>query len=115
MRDNLPKAIAAKNRLERINSEIEIDAVVADVGPRKCEGIARRHRHLARRNGQFRNAVSVERSCPKPGLALGLWRLHRSGRPDHDDRAWHYAVPGGASCPMRRHREPLQPAIQLGS
>src|SRR6187401_1743597 len=27
----LPKAIAAKNRLERINSEIEIDAVVADV------------------------------------------------------------------------------------
>src|SRR6188474_1849345 len=27
----LPKAIAAKNRLERINSEIEIDAIVGDV------------------------------------------------------------------------------------
>ncbi len=29
--DNLPKAIAAANKLRRINSEIEIDAVVADV------------------------------------------------------------------------------------
>src|SRR5205085_8479510 len=27
----LPKAIAAKNRLERINSQIEIEAIVADV------------------------------------------------------------------------------------
>src|ERR687897_1613669 len=29
--DGLPKAIAAQNRLQRINSEIEIDAHVADV------------------------------------------------------------------------------------
>ena len=30
-RERLPKAIAAKNRLTQINSEIEIDAIVADV------------------------------------------------------------------------------------
>lgn len=33
----LPKAIAAKNRLARINSTIEIDAVVADVDPTNIE------------------------------------------------------------------------------
>jgi adenylyltransferase/sulfurtransferase len=33
----LPKAIAAKNRLEKINSTIEIDAVVADVDPTNVE------------------------------------------------------------------------------
>jgi len=33
----LPKAIAAKNRLVRINSQIEIDAVVADVDPTNIE------------------------------------------------------------------------------
>src|SRR5437764_12128225 len=33
----LPKAIAAKNRLERVNSTIEIDAVVADVDQTNIE------------------------------------------------------------------------------
>ena len=31
VRQNLPKAVAAKNKLEKINSEIKIEAVVADV------------------------------------------------------------------------------------
>jgi molybdopterin-synthase adenylyltransferase len=34
---NLPKAVAAKNRLRRINSAIEIDAVVADVNAENAE------------------------------------------------------------------------------
>src|SRR5262245_44992287 len=33
----LPKAIAAKNRLEKINSTIEIEAIVADVDHTKIE------------------------------------------------------------------------------
>lgn len=33
IRDNLPKAVAAQNKLRRINSEIKIDAQAADVGP----------------------------------------------------------------------------------
>lgn len=36
--DHLPKAIAAKNRLERINHEVEIDAVVTDVTGEALEG-----------------------------------------------------------------------------
>ncbi len=32
-RNQLPKAIAAKNRLQEINSEIEVDDVVADINP----------------------------------------------------------------------------------
>lgn len=36
----LPKAIAAKNRLSKINSEIELDAVVADVTPKNVEQLA---------------------------------------------------------------------------
>jgi molybdopterin-synthase adenylyltransferase len=35
----LPKAIAARNRLVKINSQIEIDAVVADVDPTNIEGL----------------------------------------------------------------------------
>src|SRR3954467_1624821 len=37
----LPKAIAAKNRLVKINSSIEIDAVVADVDHPKARGLLR--------------------------------------------------------------------------
>ena len=39
-RDELPKAIAAKNRLALINSEIRIDSVVADFTPRNGERLA---------------------------------------------------------------------------
>lgn len=38
-RDRLPKAIAAKNRLEAINSEITIDAVVADINHTNIESL----------------------------------------------------------------------------
>jgi adenylyltransferase/sulfurtransferase len=36
---NLPKAVAARNRLKRVNSTIEIEAVVADVNPENAEEI----------------------------------------------------------------------------
>ena len=36
-KERLPKAIAAKNRLAEINSEIEIDAIVADVNHSNIE------------------------------------------------------------------------------
>jgi len=37
-KERLPKAVAAKNRLAEINSEIEIDAIVADVNHSNIEG-----------------------------------------------------------------------------
>jgi adenylyltransferase/sulfurtransferase len=36
-KDRLPKAMAAKNRLAQINSEIRIEAIVADVNHSKVE------------------------------------------------------------------------------
>ncbi|NNV06766.1 thiazole biosynthesis adenylyltransferase ThiF [Geobacillus sp. C56-T2] len=40
----LPKAIAAKRRLEQINSEVEIEAIVGDAGPEELEAIAAEQR-----------------------------------------------------------------------
>lgn len=40
-KERLPKAIAAKNRLAKINSEIEIDAVVADVNHSNIENFVK--------------------------------------------------------------------------
>lgn len=37
-KERLPKAVAAKNRLAEINSEIEIDAIVADINHSNIEG-----------------------------------------------------------------------------
>ncbi len=40
-KDRLPKAIAAKNRLSNINSEIEIEAIVADVNNSNIESLVK--------------------------------------------------------------------------
>jgi adenylyltransferase/sulfurtransferase len=37
VRDNLPKAIAARNRLKRINSSVRIESIVDDVNPTNVE------------------------------------------------------------------------------
>jgi adenylyltransferase/sulfurtransferase len=39
-RDGVPKSVAAKNRLTRINSSVNIDAIVADFTPRNAEPLA---------------------------------------------------------------------------
>ena len=38
-REKLPKAIAAKNRLEKLNSEVQIDAFVMDACAENLEGL----------------------------------------------------------------------------
>ena len=38
-REKLPKAIAAKNRLEKLNSEVQIDAFVMDACVENLEGL----------------------------------------------------------------------------
>jgi len=37
--DNLPKAIAAQRKLRSINSEVEVDPVIADIDPRNIESL----------------------------------------------------------------------------
>ncbi len=39
--NNLPKAVAAKYKLEKINSEIEIESIVTDVNPRNIEKLCK--------------------------------------------------------------------------
>ena len=56
----LPKAIAAKNRLEKINSTIEIDAVVADVDHTNIERLLEGRRLPDRRHRQFRDPVFAQ-------------------------------------------------------
>ena len=106
--ENLPKAEAAARKLAAINSS----------RPRR----AGRHRHRPhqhprtgpgrrpdpRRHRQFRDSLSHQRCGGQARQALGLRRLHRQSRPDHDHPARRDAVPalrlrGGARAGRGRH------------
>ncbi len=60
VRERLPKPVAAARRLKAINSEITIEAVVADVTARNVEDLLRPADSRARRNGQYRDALPAE-------------------------------------------------------
>ncbi len=83
--DGLPKAIAAANKLRRINSEIEIEPVVADVTHHNIAAAGRRRRRDRRRHRQLRHALPGERLRGEARQAVGLRRLHRRRRPIDDD------------------------------
>src|SRR5512142_2514799 len=39
VRDGLPKAVAAARRLARVNAEVTVEPVVADMGPKNVRGL----------------------------------------------------------------------------
>lgn len=67
--NGLPKAIAAANRLKRINSEIEVEAVVADVDPSNIEDLCKGVDVIVDGSDNFEirfliNDVAVKHSIP---------------------------------------------------
>ena len=80
--DGLPKAVAAANKLRRINSEVEIEPVVADVTHRNIARAGRRRGRDRRRHRQLRHAVLAQRFRGEARQAVGLRRLHRRRRAD---------------------------------
>lgn len=64
-RDRLPKAIAAKNRLTEINSEIEIEAVVADVNFSNIENLIKDCDLILDGTDNFQTRYLVNDACVK--------------------------------------------------
>ena len=85
--DGLPKAIAAANKLRRINSEIEIEPVVADVTHHNIAELAGDVRCDRRRHRQLRHAIPGQRLRGEASQAVGLRRVHRRRRANDDDSA----------------------------
>ena len=83
----LPKAIAAQSRLERINSQIEIEAIVADVDPRNIGQLVRDVDLIVDGTDNFEIGYLLNDAADLLARALGLRGLHRRRGPDHDDPA----------------------------
>jgi adenylyltransferase/sulfurtransferase len=64
-RDRLPKAIAAKNRLAQINSEIEIEAIVADVNHSNIESLIRDCDLVLDGTDNFQTRYLINDACVK--------------------------------------------------
>ena len=96
----LPKAIAAAEKLRKINSTVTIEPIVADIGPTNIERLLRRRRRDPGWDRQLRDAVSHQRCGGEVRLALGLWRLRRGRRAVDDD-------------PARRNRLPPLPDARV--
>jgi molybdopterin/thiamine biosynthesis adenylyltransferase len=65
--NRLPKAIAARNRLAEINSEIEVDAIVADVNHSNIEGFIRDVDLVLDGTDNFQIRYLINDACVKLG------------------------------------------------
>ena len=70
-----PKAVAAEARLRRINSDVEVTGLVADLDAAHGRGPGARVRSRPRRLGQLRDPVRPQRRLPARGRALGVRRV----------------------------------------
>ena len=64
-RERLPKAIAARNRLTEINSEVEIEAVVADINHSNVESFVRDSDLILDGTDNFQTRYLVNDACVK--------------------------------------------------
>lgn len=65
--ERLPKAVAAKNRLSKINSEIEIDAVIADVNNSNIENLVKDVDLVLDGTDNFQIRYLINDACVKLG------------------------------------------------
>jgi adenylyltransferase/sulfurtransferase len=68
-KERLPKAIAAKNRLSEINSEIEIEALVMDVNHSNVEALVKDCDLILDGTDNFQTRYLVNDACVKTGKA----------------------------------------------
>jgi len=64
-KSRLPKAIAAKNRLAQINSEVEIEAIVADVNYSNIEGLVKDCDLILDGTDNFQTRYLINDACVK--------------------------------------------------
>ena len=86
-RERLPKAVAAASRLRDINSEIEIEPVIADVTPRNVEQLLAGSHVVLDGTDNLETRFLLNDACIKLDLSLGLRRGTGRDGVDHDHRA----------------------------
>ena len=95
----LPKAIAAAAKLRRINSEIDIEPIVADVTAATLPGLCANIDLILDGTDNFETRYLLNEAALKFEHTLGLRRRDRRLRPDDDHPAGRNSVP--ALCVAR--------------
>ena len=65
---NLPKAIAAQNKLQKINSQVEVDAMVVDLNPSNIETILENANVVIDGTDNFETRFLINDYCVKQGI-----------------------------------------------
>ena len=75
LRKKLPKAIAAKQRLQQINSEITIDSLIADVHGLNIEEIIKGSFVILDATDNFETRMIVNDAAVKHGYSFYIWSM----------------------------------------
>lgn len=65
---NLPKAIAAQNKLQKINSQVEVDAMVIDLNPSNIETVLENANVVIDGTDNFETRFLINDYCVKQGI-----------------------------------------------
>ena len=115
----LPKAIAAKNRLAQINSEIEIEAIVADVNYSNIESLIKDCDLILDGTDNFQTRYLINDACVKHnkiwiyGAAVSAYGATMTIRPFESPclRCIFEEMPGAGSAPTCDTAGVIQPII----
>ena len=120
-RERLPKAIAAKNRLTQINSEIEIEAIVADVNFSNIESFIKDVDLILDGTDNFQTRYLINDACVKHkkiwiyGAAVSSYGATMTIRPDETAclRCIFEEMPDAGTAPTCDTAGVIQPIISM--
>ena len=118
-RERLPKAVAAKNRLAQVNSEIEIEAIVADVNYSNVEFLIKGCDLILDGTDNFQTRYLVNDACVKHnktwiyGAAVSSYGATMTIQPNETPclRCIFEEMPGAGSAPTCDTAGVIQPII----
>ncbi|MDQ3041026.1 MAG: ThiF family adenylyltransferase [Acidobacteriota bacterium] len=118
-KSRLPKAIAAKNRLAQINSEVEIEAIVADVNYSNIENLVEDCNLVLDGTDNFQTRYLINDACVKwnktwiYGAAVSSYGVTMTIQPNETPclRCIFEEMPGAGSAPTCDTAGVIQPII----
>jgi len=118
-KSRLPKAIAAKNRLAQINSEVEIEAIVADVNHSNIESLVKDCDLILDGTDNFQTRYLINDACVKLnkiwiyGAAVSSYGATMTIQPNETPclRCIFEEMPGAGSAPTCDTAGVIQPII----
>ncbi len=118
-KEKLPKAVAAKNRLAEINTEIEVEAIVADVNHSNIESLIKDCDLILDGTDNFQTRYLVNDACIKQskiwiyGAAVSSYGVTMTIQPNRTPclRCIFEEMPGAGSAPTCDTAGVIQPII----